>query len=141
MNGDEDLITVMLAQSRRGVIPCKPSSPQVELTLEHDGNEVYCYLYVLYVFLPLPSVSCHVQVDLSLGSWLYDSREGFVAEEAQMDMSGFYDCKASFGVQQSTTNFMVNVERMLFLFVYYLLFLAAFASLLSFLEDYKKNNN
>jgi hypothetical protein len=39
--GDEDIVTVLAHQSSREVIPCKPTSPKVELKLfDPNGNEV-----------------------------------------------------------------------------------------------------
>jgi hypothetical protein len=40
VNGGEDLVYVSAIQSKREVVPCKPSSPQVEMTLEHNGEVV-----------------------------------------------------------------------------------------------------
>ena len=39
--GDEGIVTVVAHQSKQEVIPCKPTSPDVELTLlDPNGNEV-----------------------------------------------------------------------------------------------------
>ena len=39
--GDEGIVTIVAHQSRREVIPCKPTSPKVELTLfDPSGMEV-----------------------------------------------------------------------------------------------------
>ena len=45
--GDEGIVTVVAHQSSREVIPCKPTSPKVELTLlDPNGNEVTFFKFI-----------------------------------------------------------------------------------------------
>ena len=115
VNGDEELITVILTQSRRGVIPCKPSSPSVDLILEHEGTEVSFIVVIVRLFCCcFYVVPCVVQVDVSLGLWSFDPREGFVTEEAQLDMASFdYSCRARLPsvADEQMTAFVVQVQR------------------------------
>lgn len=45
--GEEAIVTVVAHQSSREVIPCKPTSPKVELTLFYDnGIEVNFFKFI-----------------------------------------------------------------------------------------------
>ncbi|KAI9559738.1 hypothetical protein GHT06_013743 [Daphnia sinensis] len=91
--GDEGIVTVVAHQSSREVIPCKPTSPKVELTLL-DPNGM--------VINPL--------TDPEL--WSYDPHEGFIANDVAVDMSGMYMCNAVRHEDNSheTITYVVSVQ-------------------------------
>ncbi|XP_057365386.1 vascular endothelial growth factor receptor 1-like isoform X1 [Daphnia carinata] len=91
--GDEGIVTVVAHQSSREVIPCKPTSPKVELTLlDPSGLEIN----------PL--------TDPEL--WSYDPHEGFIANDVAVDMSGMYTCNAVRHEDNSheTITYVVSVQ-------------------------------
>ncbi|XP_047004974.1 vascular endothelial growth factor receptor 3 isoform X4 [Schistocerca americana] len=57
------------------VIPCKPTHPEVKVTLCHDGDE-----------------KVHVGENDDLGVIRYDQKVGFIVENAQVMHNGFYSC-------------------------------------------------
>ncbi|XP_049837404.1 vascular endothelial growth factor receptor kdr-like [Schistocerca gregaria] len=57
------------------VIPCKPTHPEVKVTLCHNGDE-----------------KLHVGENDDLGVIGYDQKVGFVLENVQMMHNGFYSC-------------------------------------------------
>ncbi|XP_046651440.1 vascular endothelial growth factor receptor kdr-like isoform X2 [Daphnia pulicaria] len=72
--GDEGIVTVVAHQSSREVIPCKPTSPKVELTL-FDPNGL--------------------EVELEDSQWSYDPHEGFTINNPSLVHDhGYYECLA-----------------------------------------------
>ncbi|XP_049938110.1 vascular endothelial growth factor receptor 1-like isoform X3 [Schistocerca serialis cubense] len=57
------------------VIPCKPTHPEVKVTLCHNGDE-----------------KVHVGENDDLGVIRYDQKVGFIVENAQVMHNGFYSC-------------------------------------------------
>ena len=50
VNGGEEVVSIQANQSKREVIPCKPSSPLVEMTLELYGEVVKLCLFLCVRF-------------------------------------------------------------------------------------------
>ncbi|XP_071455264.1 vascular endothelial growth factor receptor 1-like isoform X2 [Hetaerina americana] len=78
---------VMQIEYEPAIIPCKPTSPDVNVTLYKDGEVVPC------------------SDDLVT----YDPKKGFLLSPVNMNDGGLYECKGIRGDMESSTSFMLNI--------------------------------
>lgn len=92
--GDEGIVTVVAHQSSREVIPCKPTSPNVELTLFDPNGMV---------------------VELDNSQWSYDPHVGFTINNPSLVHDhGYYECLArsthQYNHKNQTVSFFLIVQ-------------------------------